>query len=77
MTARKTPAATTVNNNAPAIQVGASAEAVNAAREAITSILAARVDNKTMRAALAALSSVCSVNGTTLSGCQINQGSPQ
>lgn len=56
--------------NAPLLQIGTNQAAVREARGAINDILRQpHVDNKTKIEALRALSTLCNVNGTTVSGC--------
>ncbi len=51
-----------------AIHIGASAEAVNAARDAIMRILGAKVGDMVQMKALEVLSTLCSVNNTHITG---------
>jgi hypothetical protein len=56
--------------NAPMINIGASPEAVKAARSAVIDILKVPyVDNKTKMEALRAFTKVCAVEGSTISNC--------
>lgn len=68
----KKPVALEVHNLG--VKIGADAAAVTASHAAILAILNAKVDNKTMRDALKALGSICSVNGATISNTSINVG---
>lgn len=61
----------------PMISIGASKEAVREARGAINDILRTpHVDNDTKAEALRALTTLCNVNGTTITNCHLtNNGS--
>ncbi len=52
-----------------AVRIGASKGAIAEARAAINDIIGARIDNKTMRSALAALTTICEVKGATITNC--------
>ena len=58
--------------SAPLIQIGASPIAIKEARQAINDILRVpHIDNKTRIEALKALSTVCQVNGSTITNCNL------
>ena len=58
-------------SDAPMISIGAQRESVKEARDAIAMILDSDCDQDTKRHALSALSTLCNVNGTTISNCNL------
>lgn len=55
--------------NAPMLNIGASKETILAARQTILDILKTDNEQETKRTALTTLSSICSVNNTTVKDC--------
>lgn len=55
-------------NSTSAIQVGATREAVEAAREAVIAILSAGQGGKTTRKALAVFAAICEVKNVSITG---------
>ncbi len=70
MAAKKTPPARKIRHaGAAMLHVGANAMAVTEARAAINDILGSAACDAAKTAALTALSSLCAVGQTTVSGC--------
>ena len=61
----------TKRRDAPMIQVGASKATVREAREMIMDILYSGAESKTQRAALAAATTICQVNNSSISNCHL------
>lgn len=55
------------------INIGATRESVAEARKTIVEILASDAEEETKRAALTALSTLCAVTHTNLTGCNVEQ----
>jgi hypothetical protein len=63
-----------VKRSAPLLNIGANKETVVAARETILAILGSGAEQETLRTALVAFESVCSIKSATITNCVFNGG---